>query len=72
MNTTTITIYQSDAIQWSIWKKIKKMTSADLMHRIIDECKMRHQQEFYLSLPRPVEKIDKPLMFKRIRAKYKK
>jgi hypothetical protein len=51
----TIPISDTAHTVWRKWCKAKKMTSSELMDELINHVERKHQQAFYLSLP----KIDK-------------
>lgn len=72
MGNTTIEISSKAHVTWKRWCSIKNMSSVELMDRLILECELTRQREFYLSLPKRVEIINKPLMLKRIRESYRK
>jgi hypothetical protein len=68
---TTIEIYQKDAATWKRWKKAAGLNSPELMERIMVECALKHQQEMYRKLPRPVVTA-KPLAGKKIKKNHGK
>lgn len=69
--TTTIEIYKKDLPKWREWCKKKGTTSCEMMERIMEECRLTHQRELFLSLPLPSNYI-KPLFGKKIQKKYRK
>lgn len=73
MNTeiTTIEIYRKDATTWKRWKKSVWLNSPELMERIMLECSLKHQQDLYRKLPRPVV-MAKPLAGKKIKKNHGK
>jgi len=69
---SSVGIYKEDIPTWKRWCKTLGLSSFELIRKMIEESKNRRMQEFYKTLPPRVEKIDKPLMLKRIRESYRK
>jgi hypothetical protein len=71
--TTTIRVSVEASKKWRQWCKVKKMTSEELMDKLIEKVGLRHQQSFYNSLPDPRKiKIDKHLSYVRLQKLYTK
>lgn len=70
MNLSTVAVYPNDRLVWRGWARAKGLTSAELMHELIEHVKRKQHQTWYAQLPKP-EKA-KPLSFIRLGEKYKK
>ena len=71
--TSTIRVSVEAGKKWRNWCKAKKMSSEQLMDRLITEVGLKHQQSFYNSLPDPRQiKTNKPLSGIRLYGLYTK
>lgn len=70
---TTIRISKEAGKKWRQWCKTKKMTSEELMDKLMEQVSLKHQQSFYNSLPDPRQiKTNKPLSNIKLRKLYTK
>src|SRR4030042_440773 len=70
---TTIEILKIDLSVWRRWCKTTGRNSTETFHRIIEEAKLKHIRELYLSLPDPSGiKVNKSLKNMRLQKNYRK
>lgn len=69
MNLSTIAVYPNDRLVWREWARAKELTSAELMHELIEHVKRKQHQAWYATLPKP--ECGKPLSNVHLQKKYK-
>jgi len=69
---TTIEVSKRFHTVYRRWLKTKRMNSVEFMDKLIDEVSLKHQREFYLSLPDPRQIKNKPLSNIKLHKNYRK